>query len=285
LAVHHLQGAVVLRIGFPIPHGRRNRTDKITKGQGITMTFAIGDKASRVMRFLFGLRNPAVATALASYGFTDKDMAEGWELVHGLGKGKLAILPAQPRDMEVLLKLDAWENHWFPVSSASLERRFPQVFERFFLNLQQAEGPEVAVTVRTFVDRYDELTAADSKYGPDGAKAKELLTSRGVTPAVVEEARNLLTQLTKVPVATISAATIAEQEAELARAEDVLWAWYLEWSKLARVAIKQRPLLRQLGFLSTRRTGEDEEELSPNPAVGPASGSDGKDVAAAAAAR
>jgi len=234
------------------------------------MSFAISDKATRVMRFLVGLRNPAVATALASYGFTEEDMAEGWGLVHGLGKGKLAILPAQPRDMEVLLKLDAWENHWFPVSSASLERRFPAVFARLFLNLQQAEGPQVAVTVRTFVDRYDELTAPNSKYGPDGAKAKELLAARGVTPAVVEEARNLLSQLTKVAVSPISQAAITEQEAELARAEDALWAWYLEWSKVARVAIKQRQLLRQLGFL-TRHPVEEE----PSPAVGGAPGTAG----------
>jgi len=220
------------------------------------MSFAIGEKATRVIRFLVGLRNPAVATALAGYGFTEQDLAEGWGLVNGLGKGKLAVL-SQPRDMAVLLKLDAWENHWFPVSSACLERRFPAVFERLFLNLQQAEGPQVAITVRTFVDRYDELTAPDSKYGPEGAQAKELLTTRGVTPGIVDEARNLLTQLTKVAALPVSEVSISEQEAELARAEDALWAWYLEWSKVARVAIKQRQLLRQLGFL-TRRAAEEE---------------------------
>jgi len=231
------------------------------------MSFAIGDKATRVIRFLVGLRNPSVATALASYGFKEEDMAEGWALVHALGKGKLAVLPGQPRDMEVLLKLDAWENHWFPVSSASLERRFPAVFARMFLNLQQAEGPEVAITVRTYVDRYDELSAPESKYGPEGVKARDLLATRGVTPAVVDEARNLLAQLTKVAAAPISQASVAEQEAELEKAEDALWAWYLEWSKVARIAIKQRALLRQLGFLTRHAV---EEEPSPAPAPAPA---------------
>ena len=234
------------------------------------MSFAIGEKATRVMRFLVGLRNPAVATALAAYGFTEADLAEGWALVHGLGKGKLAILPAQPRDLEVLVKLDAWENHWFPVSSASLERRFPAVFAGLFLNLQQAEGPEVAVTVRTFVDRYDELTAPDSKYGPDGAKAKDLLAARGVTPAVVDEARNLLSQLTKVAPSPITKAAIVEQESELERAEDALWAWYLEWSKVARVAIKQRQLLRQLGFLNRHAVEEEPAPVTGGGAQTPA---------------
>ena len=244
------------------------------------MSFAIGEKAARVMRFLVGLRNPAVATALAGYGFTEADMAEGWALVHGLGKGKLAILPAQPRDMEVLLKLDAWENHWFPVSSASLERRFPKVFAGVFLNLQQAEGPAVAVTVRTFVDRYDELSAPNSKYGPEGAQAKELLAARGVAPAVVDEARNLLSQLTKVATAPISQASINEQEAALASAEDALWAWYLEWSQVARVAVKQRQLLRQLGFL-TRHPVEEEPSPPPTGAPAPSGGVQGANAGAA----
>jgi len=237
------------------------------------MSFTVGEKATRVIKFLLGLRNPGVATALANYGFAEQDMAEGWELMNALGKGKLAVLPAQPRDTEVLQKLDAWENHWFPVSAASLERRLPAVFERMFLNLQQAEGPQVAVTVRTFVDRYDELAAANSPYGADGDKARALLAKRGVTPAVVDEARNLLSQLTKVAAPQISQALVDEQDAELERAEDALWAWYLEWSKVARVAIKQRTLLRQLGFLSRRAAEEEDPTPTPEPAPSPAAAS------------
>ena len=49
-----------------------------------------------------------------------------------------------------------------------------------------------------------------------------------------------------------------------------MWAWYLEWSQIARVAIKQRSLLKELGFLTTRRGGEDDGEgdapASPDPA-------------------
>jgi hypothetical protein len=228
------------------------------------MSFTISDKATRVMRFLIGLRNPNIASALAGYGFTDDDLAEGWSLVNALGKGKLAFLPFT-RDRDVLLKLDAWENHWFPISAACLERRFPAVFARMFMNLQQAEGPEVAVTVRTYVDRYDELTAPDSKYGPEGAKARDALTARGVTPAVVDEARNLLAQLTKVAAPPEVQSSIAEQEADLEKAQAALWAWYLEWSKVARVAIKQRALLHELGFLARRAAEEDPVPPAPGP--------------------
>jgi hypothetical protein len=233
------------------------------------MAFSLGDKTTRVIRFLLGLRNPRIATALSSYGFKQEDMAEGWALVQALGKGKLAILPTEPRDMETLLKLDAWENQWFPIAAAALERRFPAAAAKFFLNLQQTEGPEVAVSVRTFADRYDELAAGSEKYGAEAKKAQELLASRGLTPVVVNEAKALLTMLTHVapPTAPIS---FEEQEAELARAEDTLWSWYLEWSRIARVAIKQRVLLKQLGFLTTRKGGVEEEDdtLTVSPAPG-----------------
>jgi hypothetical protein len=223
------------------------------------MPLSLGDKTFRVVRFLMGLRNPRIATALASYGFKDEDMQEGWTLINALGKGKLAVLPPGPRDMETLLKLDAWENQWFPIAQAALERRFPAVAARFFLNLVQTEGPEVAISVRTFVDRYEELVAGSEKFGAEAKKAQELLVTRGVTPAVVEEAKALLTKLTQMaePAEPVS---VEEQEAELEAAETAMWAWYLEWSKIARIAVKQRVLLRQLGFLAVRRGGDEEEE-------------------------
>src|SRR5688500_10283966 len=121
------------------------------------MRLSLGDKTARVIRFLLGVRNPRIATALAGYGFKSADMEEGWKLINDLGRGKLAVLPTGPRDMETLLQLDAWENQWFPIAQATLDRRFPALSARFFLNLVQTEGPEVAISVRTFVERYDEL--------------------------------------------------------------------------------------------------------------------------------
>ena len=230
------------------------------------MPLSLGDKTFRTIRFLLGLRNPRIATALTGYGFKHEDMEEGWNLINALGKGKLAVLPNGPRDMETLLKLDAWENQWFPIAQAALDRRFPAVSARFFLNLTQTEGPEVAITVRTFVDRYDELAAGADKFGAEGLKAQELLAQRGVTAAVVAEAKEMLTRLTHVaePAESIS---VEEQEAALEAAEDAMWAWYIEWSKIARIAVKQRPLLRQLGFLAVKRGGDEEDETD---AVAPA---------------
>jgi hypothetical protein len=114
----------------------------------------------------------------------------------------------------------------------------------------------VAITVRTFVDRYDELTAGDDKYGAEAKQAQALLAARGVTPAIVAEAKALLTELQQVAGST-ELVLLEEREAELEAAGTAMWAWYLEWSKIARAAIKQRALLKQLGFL-VAHPGSDE---------------------------
>lgn len=77
---------------------------------------------------------------------------------------------------------------------------------------------------------------------------------------------SLLTQLTHVA-EPAEAVSVEEQEAALEAAEAAMWGWYLEWSKIARIAIKQRPLLRQLGFLSVRRGSEEEETEEPAPSA------------------
>jgi len=223
------------------------------------MKLSLSDKTFRVIRFLLGLRSPRIATALAGYGFKQEDRDEGWALINALGKSTLGAMPSVPRDMETLLKLDAWENQWFPIAFAALDRRFPAVNAKFFLNLTQTEGPGVAISVRTFVDRFDELGAGVDKFGAEAPKALELLIQRGVTAAVVQEAKTLLASLTQLA-APAELPSIEEQEESLAEAELAMWSWYLEWSQIARVAIKQRALLRELGFLNTKR-GEEEEEV------------------------
>jgi hypothetical protein len=46
---------------------------------------------------------------------------------------------------------------------------------------------------------------------------------------------------------------------EEAAAIGALWSWYLEWSGIARVAIKDRRVLRMLGFLRTRAAASEED--------------------------
>jgi len=227
------------------------------------MALPVGEKAARVMKLLMGLRNPRIASAMAAYGFTEADLQEGWTLLNAVGRVKLdAHTPAA--DTSTLLKLDEWENRWFPIAAATLERRFPAVYAQIFKNLSQTEGPGVAVSVRTLVERFDQMAAGSGAYGAEGPRAAAVLEARGLTPAVLNQARSLLETLGKVQ--TVDATMAAQDPQALEKAENDVWAWYLEWSQIARVAVTQRVLLKQMGFLPTRRskaTEEDDGESDP----------------------
>jgi hypothetical protein len=199
-----------------------------------------------------------------AHGFSDDDLQEGWKLLMEVTRTRLSFVPSLPAmDPTLLTQLDDWENRWFPIASATLQRRFPSVHERVFLNLSQAEGAAVIVSVGTFIERYDQIALAADKggMGAEGKEAKKLLDKRGLTAAVINEARDLLKRLGAVE--PPKPAEEPPTEEQYAAAETVMWGWYLEWSAIARTAIKDRRLLRQLGFLQTtgkRRGGGEAEE-------------------------
>src|SRR5262249_20389158 len=104
--------------------------------------------------------------------------------------------------------------------------------------------------------------------------ARGLLAERGLTPAVVDEARGLLTQ---IGADEEDSAAFEPNDEELAAADKALWAWYLEWSAVARTVIRDRRTLISLGFLRVSRQGvievddgdADDQPTAP-PAVSPA---------------
>jgi hypothetical protein len=216
----------------------------------------IGQKAQRVLKLLLGLRNARIAEALGAYGFTKTDLDDGWKLLKALTGGRLSQLPSGRRDPTLLDKLDEWENRWFPVASASLAHRYPDVHAWLFLNLAQTEGAEVIVSVGTLLDRLNAM-ASEPSLGSAGAEARNLLAQRGLNAATLEVAQNLLAQAGSTAPATTPTPMDAEAAA---KAEQAMWNWYLEWGEIARVAVKDRRLLRELGFLNLKRSLAEEIE-------------------------
>jgi hypothetical protein len=220
-------------------------------------TLTLGDKAARVLKMLIGMRNARVAAAMAAYGLTDADLQEGWTLLQAVSRDRLGNGIAKPASSELIDKLDVWENRWFPIAVAALERRFPAVSAQVFKNLAQTSGTAVVVSVQTFVERFDQMAASVGSYGPEGAAATAVLAARGLTGAVVDEARALLETVGRIETYP-DVTTIEEDQNALAKAEADLWAWYLEWSSIARIAVKQRVLLKQMGFAQTHTKAPDE---------------------------
>jgi len=210
----------------------------------------LGDKAMRVLKMLMGMRNSHVAAAMAAHGFTDAELHEGWTLLRGVSRERLDAVTASG-DPSLIDRLDAWENRWFPIAGATLERRFPAVHAQVFNKLSQTSGVAVAISVGTFVARYDEMASGAGSYGEEGIAAKEVLANRGLTTAVIDDARAMLASVASIdPRSEVT--TLEADAAELAKAEERLWGWYLEWSQIARVAVTQRPLLKEMGFRAMR---------------------------------
>jgi hypothetical protein len=227
------------------------------------MSTSFTQKTSRVLQLLLGLRYPDVAAALQAFGFDDKEADQGWELLRAMGKARGRIV--QPVvNAKIIQQLDAWENLWFPIAQATLTHRCPAVAQKMFQNLTQVSGREVAITVQMFVDRYDDLDQQGSDFGPEGATAKAVLAARGLTEEAMGEVKALLEEL-RHTAATPDAIEHAKEDA--AKAEEALWAWYLEWSQVVRSTIKNRWLLHQLGFLTSSGATADDEA--------PESGADG----------
>jgi len=217
----------------------------------------VGQKAERVLALMLGLRKQKIAETLAAHGFSDDDMAEGWQLMQGLTRTRLGIIAGIAAASPGLVqKVDAWENKWFPIAESALKRHQPALHAWMFRNLTQTEGAAALLSVGTFIERHDALTKPPSKGGPDdstiGEAAKKLLTKRGITKEVIDEARALLEEA-----GTLEESVPQPAELDYTAAEAALWSWYLEWSTIARSAITSRKLLRELGFRQTTSKGED----------------------------
>lgn len=175
----------------------------------------------------------------------------------------------------LLQAIDEFENKWFPITRASLEHRYPVIAEEFFLNLSQTSGARAALWVQIFVTRLNELESGAGVYGTDGAAARALLAERGLTEERVREVQGLLAEFDAAVAAPLehgaATAALSGDDSQVIEAEErALWNWYLEWSTIARVAIRDRRHLRALGFLKYGR-GESAEDAAavPEPSDGP----------------
>jgi hypothetical protein len=213
------------------------------------MTLSIGAKGNRVLTFIAAIRDPEIAARLAEAGYDQAVAEEGWALVHTHADARLGIRALLSSDDLELL--DALENRSFPIVKAALARHFPEVHDEVFLNLPRASGRDLIVTVKLFIERIEVAYG-----GPDGGAVAELLATRGFTSDVVAEAKSLLARLTTLAETSDGVQVAVDLEAT----EAAMWAWYLEWSAIARALIDARGQLRRLGFLqSATRPGTLDE--------------------------
>jgi hypothetical protein len=211
-------------------------------------------KADRVLTFLMGLRNLKALEPMALRGLSPADIDEGWRLLRGMAtypfeqaKRKAAVT------IDYVAAVDAWENHWFGIIDASLTRSFPEIRAQVFLGLRQTSGPGVLVSVRTLIGRIEALRTAGASQ--QAREAFALLQRRGLDDGELSEVRALLDAAAQHPVGRQASPPPVDTRA----AEDAAWAWYLEWSAIARRAISDRRILRELGYLASPAEPDESE--------------------------
>jgi hypothetical protein len=210
----------------------------------------LGQKAQRLLAFLMGLGNKRIMRALQPYGFDQAALDEGWALLRRTTASHLDAQRTTQGTREQIARLDAWENRWFPIASAVLKRHYPEVHAKVFLNLSQTQGNQVVVSVGTLVERIEALPAMGQ------GEALATLIRHGLTNEVLDDARGMLAQLRQAP--PVEEPSEDDDPVVDPAAEDAMWSYYLQWSAIARRAISDRRLLRQLGFLRSQRGGSDE---------------------------
>lgn len=227
----------------------------------VWMRLSIGDKAQRVLVVLMAIRNPKVFKILEAHGFTKAELDQGWRLLRAVSDVKLKAVDSAPAlDPLELRRLDDWENKWFVIIQATLARHYPKLRDAVFANLSQTQGPDLVLSVGTLLKRLKEM-----ERDAEGKAARKLLETRGVTKVVLADGQEMVDKLSTIAVVPDEGPEDDEAlDAAEAEAVDALWAWYLEWSEIARSAIQSRSLLRKMGFLQARKSdGKDEESDTP----------------------
>jgi hypothetical protein len=215
-------------------------------------------KAERVLRFVLSLRNPKISGVLIAHGFGPKDLDEVWTLFRAAAPVSFDIpQPAERVGVETGQQIRAWQRRWQPVITASLSRHLPDVAAAWRARLKQMRPWHPVMWALRFQTFYANLSSsAPGEAIRHGQEAIKLLAERGLTPEVVGDLSALITKFTS-PDFDITAPERQQQlpgaTPDIEEAIDRLWAWYLEWSQVARSRIDDGRVLRQAGFRSGDR--------------------------------
>ena len=215
-------------------------------------------KADASFQLLMGLRLPRIAELLAPHGFSEATRAEGVRLVEAFLSSRADEILVAPRPNRDAVA-QAFEKQWYPIARSSLERTYPAVGTQLLGNLRRAKDRQMAfLGVTIFGERYVALAQGRSPKSATVSAAVlaevpaafALLSERGLTADVVADMLRFMQDSMGLTDDQITAyhsqqRALSQEQAAL----DALWAWYLEWSAVARTVIKNRTHLRALGFL------------------------------------
>jgi hypothetical protein len=229
----------------------------------------LNEAPGRAFKFLGAVSARAsIRAMLASYGYSEADHQRGWSLTLATSgyRPAEAAAPTTPAAAAALAAIDAWDEPTFRIARASLGA-FPAQLDFVFAGLEAQTGAAAVASVTVFLNRLDELESGKGRKAThkDDLAALAKLSARGITVEERARMRGLLSvALASEPVVVgevdAGASAKAAKEAEAERAAKLeLYQWYAEWSEIARVVVKRRDYLIQLGLASRMSKAERDE--------------------------
>jgi hypothetical protein len=206
---------------------------------------SLPEKVRLMVNFLLGVRHSEVHHALVPYGWSAEMQDKGWRLVERAGRAR--FFEEEIKVDTTFAELLAFKKRWFSITRIALGRRYPEI-SVWLLGRPLASTQEWApLVVGGFLAALAKLEESPNE---NDRGARELLSQRGLTEAVVKQTARLVERSATLMKPEKVPASLLQREAQ---AEDELWDFYVEWSGLARRAITNRSMLRMLGLYKPGR--------------------------------
>ncbi len=214
----------------------------------------LNDTPARALKFMGAVStNAYIRAVLDKRGYSDAEHERGWTLVlasSGYRGPPPATARSAPEAAAAIVTLDAWDEPNFRVASAALATEFPEQNAFLFQDLEPQTGAGAIVSITTFLDELESGKDRKATKKIDQAAIAKL-ASRGITEVERARLRGLLSVALGSPGADAAPPSVKvdpKAEAEQRAAKLALWAFYAEWSEIARADIKRRDHLIQLGM-------------------------------------
>ena len=196
---------------------------------------------ARVLSFLRAVgTTPAIRALMASRGYEASDHQEGWDLLHSVS-GYTPETPPQGVDVKVrdaIVTLDNEDEDLFRILGPALRRLHPLQAKYVLDGLGPAVGPAAVSSVKLLLKRLDSLETSPERIAtrPQDHAALATLAKRGIDAK--ERAR--LSALVEI-------AESGEHDEPHLAGLGQLYAWYEDWSAVARSVVKRSDYQCRMG--------------------------------------
>lgn len=214
----------------------------------------------RAFDFVMGVGMvPAIRAILEEFGYNDDEHVLAWTLLQRIGnykpQGQVFHIQTDQTVRAAVITLDQWDEPNFARARAALQRLFKAQCDFVFEDLEAAEGVAAVQSVATFLERLDALENSKDRKAThkEDHEALKLLAKRGITKAERVRLAGLVETAQRGAEAAAPVVTDEARAADRAQAMKDLYAWYQDWSTVARTEIRRRDYLIRLN-LATRRS-------------------------------